>query len=78
MGMSKTATYRIEITDQSGYRWQTEFPFRPTMANLRAWVEQFNKSVIEGHNKHLGACSLLSYARVVRQRGNFTVVDITV
>lgn len=78
MGSSRTPTYRIEILDQSGYKMQMGFPFRPTMKNLRAWVEQFNKSVVEGHNKHLGACAVLTYARVVRQRSGFTVVDITV
>lgn len=78
MGSSKTPTYRIEIIDKSGYKWQTSFPFRPTLKNLKDWVSHFNQSVVDGYNKGLGEGALVSYARIVRQRGGFTVVDITV
>ncbi len=69
MGYSKTPAYRIEIIDQSGYKWQAAFDLKATQANLAAWISKFNYSVTEGINKHLGEGAKVSEAYLVSQKG---------
>jgi hypothetical protein len=68
MGRSVTPPVRVEIVDQSGYKWQTAFPFKPTFQNFVSWINTFDESVLRGVNAHLGADSVIASARLVSQR----------
>lgn len=70
MGSSVTPKYRMEVVDHGGYKWQIAFPFKATEKNVLAYVNQFNKSVLEGHNNHLGKESLIHTAKIVGQSGS--------
>jgi hypothetical protein len=81
MGRSITPKYRLEVIDHGGYKWQTAFPHRATKKNLETFVTQFNKSVLEGHNKHLGSDAVIHTAKVVCQKGSnygATIVQVNV
>jgi hypothetical protein len=69
MGRSVTPKYRLEVVDQGGYKWQTAWSHRATKQNLETFVTQFNQSVLEGHNKHLGSDSIIHTAKLVCQKG---------
>jgi hypothetical protein len=69
MGRSVTPAYRVEVVDQAGYKWQTEFKGQATLEGLTSWARAFNNSVVNGHNSHLGPEGQVAHAKVVSQKG---------
>ena len=68
MRRSITPPVRVEVTDMSGYKWQTAFPFSPSHKNLLAWITTFDESVLTGVNKHLGPNSVIAKAKLISQK----------
>lgn len=81
MGMSRTWTYSLRFKLASGahvtpHQWRVKQSGKPTTANIDKWVTQYEKSLTDGVNKHLGPDQVTS-AHVIDQRTGDTVATWT-
>lgn len=87
MGRIVTPTYRVEYRDNSQPQWKPmiwdcKLYGRPTMANLEAWRQGYNRSFgPDGHNWHVsqavGYVIHINRARIIRQKSGEIMAAVT-
>lgn len=62
-----TPPYRIEVVDQSGYKWSTPCDYTGFFS-IKYWVDAFDASIQNGVNKHLGTSATIRTAKLIDQK----------